>query len=273
MNTAVNSINEGATARAFDKQSTSFDESFSSNPIVQYKRQRVREHALSYLQPGSRILELNAGTGEDAIFFAGQGHSVHSTDISVGMQQALAQKVKQFKLEHRISYELCSFNTLENLQNKGPYDMIFSNFAGLNCTNNLDKVLHFFSPLLKPGGLVTLVVMPKFCLWETMLAFKGRFTTAFRRFSGKAKAHIEGEYFHCWYYNPSYIIREMKNSFDLLGLEGLCTLVPPSYFENFTEKHPVLYDWLKKKEDRWKSRWPWKYIGDYFIISLRKKPV
>ena len=99
--------------------------------------------------------------------------------------------------------------------NRGPYDLIFSNFAGLNCTNELDKVLQSFDSLLKPGGIVTLVILPKFCLWEFLLLFKGKFKTAFRRFSGSkgAKAHIEGEYFRCWYYNPSFIRKHLKNSF------------------------------------------------------------
>jgi hypothetical protein len=115
--------------------------------------------------------------------------------------------------------------------------------------------------------------MPKFCLWETLLLFRGKFETAFRRiFSRKGvKAHIEGEYFTCWYYNPPYVIHHMGNIFELLAVEGLCTLVPPSYLENFPVKRPRLYNWLKRKEDRLKSKWPWKNMGDYFIISFRKK--
>src|SRR3569833_2300535 len=112
-------------------------------------------------------------------------------------------------MNRRISYELCSYTNLNELKNKGPYDLIFSNFAGLNCTDELDKVLSSLSLLLNPGGLVTLVILPKFCLWETLLLFKGKFRTAFRRFlAGKgAKAHIEGVYFKCWYYDPSFVIR------------------------------------------------------------------
>ncbi len=63
--------------------------------------------------------------------------------------------------------------------------MIFSNFAGLNCTGKLDQVLLSFDPLLKPGGLVTLVLLPPFCVWETALVLKGKFKTAFRRFFSK----------------------------------------------------------------------------------------
>ena len=41
--------------------------------------------------------------------------------------------------------------------------------------------------------------------------------------------------------------------------------------EGFAEKHAKVYAFLKAKEDKWKSKWPWKNIGDYYIISLRKK--
>jgi ubiquinone/menaquinone biosynthesis C-methylase UbiE len=233
----------------------------------------VREHLRQFVIPGSKILELNAGTGEDAVHFAQEGHCVHATDISAGMQARLAEKVKQHQVENKVTHEICSFADLDNLSQQGPYDLIFSNFAGLNCTSELGKVLRSFKPLLKANGVVTLVLLPKFCLWETALAFKGKIKTAFRRFlSGNGrKAHIEGEYFLCWYYNPSYVKQILQNDFEVLSLEGLCVFVPPSYIENFAEKHPATFKRLVTLENRWKTKWPWKTIGDYYIISLRKR--
>ncbi|WP_428663311.1 class I SAM-dependent methyltransferase [Runella sp.] len=265
--------NEQLAQAAFSNQSGVFDALYAADTIINYKRQRVRTHILRYLKAGSAILELNSGTGEDAIFFADQGFNIHATDISLGMQQQLEQKVTERHLQHRISNEQCSFTQLDQLQNKGPYDLIFSNFAGLNCTDELDKVLASFSYLLNPGGMVTLVILPKFCLWETMLLFKGKFKTAFRRFFSRngRTAHVEGEYFKCWYYDPSFIRKHLKADFEVLNMEGLCTIVPPSYMEGFAQKHPILYGYSVRWEERLKSRWPWKYIGDYYIISLRKK--
>jgi len=263
---------EQAAAIAFSKQAPLFDELYAGDTIIQYKRQRVRDHVLQYIRPGSQILELNAGTGDDAIFFAQRGHSVHATDISSMMQSMLKEKVKLHALEDRISNELRSFTDLAHLFNRGPYDLIFSNFAGLNCTSRLQHVLHSFHALLKPGGLVTLVILPKFCLWESLLLFRGKFKTAFRRLSGSkgSKAHIEGEYFRCWYYNPSFIRNSLKGSFKVVQVEGLCTLVPPSYIEKFAERHPRSYRYLEKKENKWKASWPWRNIGDYYIITLQK---
>ncbi len=266
--------NERSAATAFSRQSVLFDDLYSGNTIIRYKRERVRKHVEQYLAPRSSILELNSGTGEDAAWFAQQGHSVHATDISAGMQQILQNKVSALDLSAMVSTELISFTQLENLQHRTTYDMIFSNFAGLNCTGELDKVLNSLSPLVKTGGVVTLVILPKFCLWEFLLLFRGKFKTAFRRFfsSKGVKAHMEGEYFKCWYYNPSFVIKQLQQDFDLLAIEGLCSLVPPSYIDGFAEKHPALFSSLKQKEEKWKRNWPWKSIGDYYIVSFRKKP-
>ncbi|MEO8415691.1 MAG: class I SAM-dependent methyltransferase, partial [Ginsengibacter sp.] len=254
-------------------QSIIFDQLYADNKIVQYKRERVRAHIKKYTQAGDCILELNSGTGQDAIWLAQQNCLVHATDIASGMLEVLRKKIMDESLESFVTTELCSFTTLKYLRHKGPYDMIFSNFAGLNCTGKLDEVLASFSPLLKPKGIVTLVLLPKFCLWEFLLLFKGKFKTATRRFLSHRgrRARVEDAYFKCWYYNPSFITKGLRAEFRLLSIEGLCTIVPPSYIENFRDEHPKLFTFLKDKEDRWKSKWPWKYIGDYYIISLQKK--
>ncbi|HEV8287258.1 MAG TPA: class I SAM-dependent methyltransferase [Chitinophagaceae bacterium] len=273
MNKTADSKYEKQAAAAFTKQSTVFDEIYSRNTIIRYKRTRVRDHVQQFINRNSSILELNAGTGEDAIYFAQQGHYIHATDISEGMLAKLSEKVRVNHLENNITHELCSFTTLAQLKQKGPYDLIFSNFAGLNCTKQLHKVLQTFSPLLKENGIITLVILPKFCLWETLLFFKGKFKTAFRRFfsSNGKKAHIEGMHFRCWYYSPSFIKKHTKQEFEVIATEGLCTIVPPSYIENFAEKHQKLFAFLKKLEEKWKCKWPWRSIGDYYIISLKKR--
>jgi len=273
MSELSNYINELKTAEAFSKQAKGFDAVYGSNTIIQYKRQRVREHVLSLLSPGASMLELNCGTGEDALFFAQRGFRIHATDVAEGMLQRLLEKASEATYSGQLTTEICSFNHLEALANRGPFDAVFSNFGGLNCTGELAKVLHSISPLLKPGGLLTLVIIPPFCLWETLLIFKGQWKTATRRFfSRKGRtAHIEGVNFKCWYYSPSYVIRQLQKDFQVEKLEGLCTLVPPSYLEGFAEKHPTLYRFLVEKEEQLKGHRPWRSMGDYFILSLRKK--
>jgi ubiquinone/menaquinone biosynthesis C-methylase UbiE len=261
-----------AALEAFSRQAKVFDDEYGNDGMIRYKRRRVRDHMLRYPGPGSRMLELNCGTGEDAMYFAGKGFHVHATDLSSAMLERVEEKMTGQETGGRITTERCSFHELENLQDKGPFDHIYSNFGGLNCTGRLDEVLRSLPPLLKPGGTVTLVIISKFCLWEFLLLFKGRFKTAFRRFlsTGGRKAHIEGTYFKCWYYTPRYIRKHLGKEFEQIALEGLCTLVPPSYVKSFDSKHPKLFRTLSRLEEKWKSSFFWRSSGDYFIISLRK---
>jgi ubiquinone/menaquinone biosynthesis C-methylase UbiE len=269
----IDHVNEISVAAAFSGQAPVFDVIYGDDPIVNYKRTSVREHIMRYLRTGDEILELNCGTGEDSLYFAGKGFKLHATDISEGMLFVLNQKKELSVATQSITFENCSFTELKNLKNRGPFDYIFSNFGGLNCTGNLDKVLLSFNDILRPGGHVSLVVISRFCFWETLLLFKGKFKTAFRRFlsSGGRQAHVEGHIFTCWYYSSSFIAHSLKADFDLIRVEGLCTIVPPSYMEGFAQKYPRIFAYLCRQENKRKNSFPWKYIGDYFIITLKKK--
>lgn len=264
---------EKQTAEAFSAQAPVFDKLYQEDGIIRYKRERVRSHLEQYLTPAASVLELNAGTGEDALYLLEKGHRVHATDLSEKMIGQLAAKTIAYHQQGCISYQQLSYHQLENLNNKGPYDCIFSNFAGLNCTGSLDAVLQQLPVLLKKGGIITLVILPRFCLWELLLIFRGKFKTALRRLFAVngSPAKIDEYHFRCWYYHPRYIIKHLNKTCDLLSTEGLCTIVPPSYLENFSDKYPRLFRWLCKQENKYKQSRPWKYIGDYYIISFRKK--
>lgn len=185
---------------AFGKQSFVFDDIYGKNITIQYKRKRVRDCFEKHLPAQANILELNAGTGEDTLYFAEKGYLIHATDVSADMLFHLQQKAATLKEADNITTEKISFTELNNLKHQKQYDAIFSNFGGLNCAEDLSVVLQSFNSLLKPDGIVTMVIMPRFCLWEFLLILKGDFKTALRRFKGGksgATAHIDGVYFKC----------------------------------------------------------------------------
>ena len=273
MSVLSNHINEIKVSDAFSKQSGVFDHLYTGDAIIQYKRSRVRKHILSHAKKEGSMLELNCGTGDDAVFFAQSGFTVHATDISMGMLDVLKKKIHGKSYESRITTEKCPFTNLEFLSNRKTFDYVYSNFGGLNCSAELEKVLRSLDGIVSKGGIITLVIISDFCLWETLLLFKGKIKTAFRRFfaGGGRKAQVEGHVFKCWYYSPSFVKKCLQHRFEFLSLEGLCTIVPPSYIEKFAENHPATFRFLVNKEDKWKTRWPWNRIGDYYIISFRKK--
>src|SRR4030095_16614119 len=109
MNQSQLTIEEKSALAAFSKQAPEFDRLYENDAIIGYKRARVRDHIDSFLPAQSSILELNAGTGDDAVYFAQQGHAIHATDISPAMMERLVNKVNENGMQASISNELCSF--------------------------------------------------------------------------------------------------------------------------------------------------------------------
>ena len=258
-------------AIAFSKQSSSFDQIEEENLILQYMRKRIHDHCLRFFPAKAKILEMNCGTGIDAVFFAQQDMSVVATDVAPGMIDTLKSKIDRLKLNDSVSAHLCSYTDLPAFQT-GPFDVAFSDFGGLNCVQDLKPVVAGIKRNLKQGGVVTLVVMPKVCPWEMLLALKGNFKVAFRRFKkGGAESHLEGEYFKTFYFSPAYIRRVFGEEFALVELEGLCSLVPPPYFEFFPVRFKRIFKMLTRLEKSIRFAYPFNRTADHFIITLRRK--
>src|SRR6185369_6716905 len=79
--------------KAFSRQADHFDADDLSNPILLSWRQKIYTHVECFMQKGSRILELNAGTGIDAAHFVQNGHTVLATDIAPGMIDKIQDKI------------------------------------------------------------------------------------------------------------------------------------------------------------------------------------
>lgn len=264
-------MQEKSVSEAFSRQAESFDALDVQNPILQYMRREVREQALQLLKPGDKILELNAGTGLDAVFFAEKGFGVHATDNATGMINIIKRKTGEKKLSSKITVQQCSFNNLELLfENK--FNHIFSNFGGLNCAENIQAVIQQFDSLLLPGGTATLVMMPPFCPWELTLAFKGNFKTAFRRLKKNGTvSHLEGMFFYTYYYTPASVIKFFGKNFSVSSLKSMGLITPPPYLDAFARKYPSLFKMLIMIEKKLHALPPFRSWGDHFILSMKKK--
>jgi ubiquinone/menaquinone biosynthesis C-methylase UbiE len=266
------SENTYAINRAFTKQSDGYDSYDASNAILIWMRRQVRNHVLAHLKKDARILELNAGTGLDAVFFAEQGHRVYATDLSDGMVRQIQKKITDLKLEDALVVKQCSYTELNFISDKG-FDYVFSNFGGLNCIPDLTRVIRHLPPLLKPGAIITFVLMPPVCPWEISKILKGKWKEAFRRFNKKgAPSHLEGEYFPTFYFTPAQAVKAFGPDFKKINLQGLATFSPPPYAENFTKKYSSTYKlltWLDEKT----SRLPLcRSYADHFILTMQYNP-
>ena len=259
----------GHVGDAFSGQAPIFDAFDDANPILRWMRTRVRGHVLRLLGPGSRLLELNAGTGLDAAFFAEHGHFVHATDLAAGMVAQLRGRIAARGLAGRVTAEQRSYTDLAALP-AGAFDGIFSNFGGLNCVPDLAPVVAQFGRLLKPGGVVVLVVMPRVSPWELAAALKGHFRMAVRRFRfGGVMAQVEGSAFRTWYFDPAALSRAFGPAYECLGWQALGALVPPPHLVGLPRRFPGLFGLLCRAEARVAGWWPFRNWADHVILTMR----
>lgn len=257
---------------AFSRTAEHYDLFAEDHPHLARMRRKVYDHFLPYLPPGGQVLELASGTGTDAIYLAGQGLQVHATDIAPGMLARLEAKVARLGLSDRVTTQRCSFTNLDGIQG-GPYDAVFSNLGGLNCLSDLRPVIRSLPRLLRPGGVVTWVLMPRVCLWELAMLLTGQVRFALRRLpTHGTMAQLEGLHFKVYYFTPKQVVDAFGDDYRLLAVEGLSVITPPAESKNLAKRHPRLYRALCRLDDRLSRRSPWWGWGDFFILSVRYEP-
>lgn len=264
-------------AAPFDHIASTYDSMFTKSAIGQLQRKRVWSYIEGIMPDlkGFEMLELNCGTGEDAVLFGERGFNIVATDISAEMLKVTQKKAEQYSMQHRISshyLDLESFN--ETLFDK-KFDLVFSNFGGLNCINpeSLKKLLENLPSILKPGGRFVGVIMPKFCAWETVFfLLRLQFKKAFRRLTSKEViSDLHGVNMKTWYYHPQQIRNWSKGKFKLISIRPVGVALPPSYLERFfsLKKRWLLH--LNNFEKKLSRTSILSGMSDHFVIDLQLK--
>lgn len=254
--------------RAFTAQSPQYDAWDQANPVLQRWRRQVYNHVQNFLAPHAHILELNAGTGIDAVYFAKQGHRVLATDLSDGMVGQIQQKAVSNNLPNLTVRQL-GFDQLQ-LLSPGKFDYVFSNFGGLNCIQNLTLISRHLPEYLKPHGFVTWVVMPPFCPWESMGLWKGHWKAAMRRWNKNGtQAHVGGHHFKVFYHSLTAVREALGPSFRLVKCQSLGLVSPPASSHNFIRRHPTLNSLLIEIDRVFAHRFPFNRWGDHLILTFK----
>ena len=258
-------------ADAFTRTAARYDAFAADHPHLTRMRGKVYARVASVVPAGAHVLELNAGTGTDAVALAQRGYRVTATDIAPGMLARARDKVASHALEGRVTVEECSFLELDRIGG-GPYDAVFSNLGGLNCVADLRPVVAGIDRLLAPGGVAVMVVMPPICLWELGLVVTGNFRLATRRLTrGGTRAHLEGRHFQVHYFTPRQVVAAFGPGYDVLRVEGLSVVTPTAESKGLARRHPKVYAFLARIDDVLSPRAPFSRWGDFFIAVLRRR--
>src|SRR5579864_5292903 len=106
---------------AFDAIAESYDSLFTTSLIGRSQRAAVWRKAQTVFRAGDRVLELNCGTGTDALFLASFGIAVTACDASPRMiEQAHKQKTVEAP-SAAVDFRVLSTERLDEL----PSDLVF----------------------------------------------------------------------------------------------------------------------------------------------------
>ena len=256
----------------FDKAAQNYDTTFTNSVIGKLQRDLVYHQFSKVINKHNpkTILEINCGTGEDAIWLAEQKIEVIATDISSTMIEIAKSK----SILENLTFIQTDINQIDSDFSTKKFDLIFSNFGGLNCLS-LSEMTAFFKNVaqhLSAKGHLVLVIMPKSTLWEQFyFLLKLDFKNAFRRKKEYAIANVDGEKVTTYYYNPKDIVNLANTNFVVKQINPIGFFVPPSYLEPFFKNKPKMISDLSELEQKIKNRsWLSKY-ADHYLIVLEKK--
>jgi ubiquinone/menaquinone biosynthesis C-methylase UbiE len=112
---------------SFDNSALTYDETFTNSNIGRYLRQHVHEYLNLNLPKDRklRILELNCGTGEDAILLAKKGNFVTASDASVNMLEVAKNKVSKLNEYLQINFKQIDITGIDKFPFIEKFDLIF----------------------------------------------------------------------------------------------------------------------------------------------------
>ena len=253
-------------AAAFDAIADDFDGRFGEWASVAAQRRAVRRTLLDAFPEGSRLLEIGGGTGADAQWLAERGRHVFVTDASPAMVRAAGARLGPE------AAECLAIEQLHQLAERGErFDGAFSNFAALNCVDDLSPVGDAMQRLVKPGGRLVVVVFGTFCPGEMITELvRGRFGHCFRRFArGQVAASLSGRRFTVRYHRRGDLERALSPWFELRTARAIGLFVPPSAAEPWISLHPRLLSLLEAADRAVPDAAA--FLGDHVLYRFERR--
>ncbi len=258
-------------ALVFDRMAKEYDEVFTRSMIGRAQRDAVWNVITTVFPPGSHLLELNCGTGEDALFLAQNGISVTACDASEQMIGIASERLCKEAPDAPIAFNHLATENLRQLKPTTGFDGAFSNFSGLNCVADLEQTADDLAMLLSPGAPLLICLSTRYCAWEVLwYAFHGNLRKAFRRWPGKAAAK-SGEHIIDVYYPTLQQVQKLFSPFFVLrSCTGIGVTVPPSYVEAWIRRHPRLLRSLRAIDKTISSLPGFRVLGDHMLLHFER---
>ncbi|HET7816703.1 MAG TPA: methyltransferase domain-containing protein [Sphingomicrobium sp.] len=254
-------------AAPFDSLASVYDCSFSDSEIGRHMRAATWRRMDAAFQPGQHVLELNCGTGEDALHLARRGIQVAATDQSEEMLNVARAKIGRAGLTGRVTFHRLAIEELPDLEG-GEFDGVLSNFGGLNCVEDVRSAAERLASILRPGARALLCVMGPVVPWEWgWFLAGGQPRKAVRRLR---RGGVRWRGLTVRYPSIRAIRRAFAPHFVQRRVSALGVLLPPTYVDAPWARHPAVLRALDRFERRIETFGPLPWLADHFLIELER---
>jgi ubiquinone/menaquinone biosynthesis C-methylase UbiE len=258
--------------RAFDGVAAYYDDIFTKSQIGRAQRDAVWDLLAKTFHPGDSVLELNCGTGEDAIFLGRRGVSVLALDASAQMVTVSERRLLSEAPSIPVEFRQLSTERIEDLGCNRRFDGVFSNFSGLNCVADLGATAADLSGLVRPGASLLLCLSSRYCVAEILYFLcRGNPEKAFRRCRGYSAATIGGIEIGVHYLSVRQLRSAFLPHFRLVSYRGVGVAVPPSYCDSWARNHPRAFWLLRRIESAVASLPILRASGDHILLHLERE--
>jgi SAM-dependent methyltransferase len=250
----------------FDTLAEDYDRTFTDTRVGRWMRDASWRRCDALFPAGAHVLEVNCGTGEDAVHLAQRGVRVTATDASEAMVAIAGRKVEAAGVGDRVQVLRLAIEELG--PHLGRFDGVLSNFGGLNCVGNLAAVARALAEVVRPGAPGFVCVMGPRVPWEwAWFLWRGDAGRAGRRLrpGGTAWRGLTIRY-----YSAGDVRRAFAPSFRVTRVSALGAIMPPPFAESWALAHPRLAASCARVERLLETTWPLPALADHVVVELER---
>jgi SAM-dependent methyltransferase len=248
--------------KAFDRAAPRYDAGLAGNaPALVFRRVFVAL-LLRAFPPGSRLLDLGCGTGEDAVALAESGRFVHAIDVSAAMVERARAKARERGVDgSRVSFDV---RAAEECDEAGAavYDGAYADFGALNCAD-LARVGGALAWALRPRAPVLLSLMGR----RPLPALLRRLVTGRGARRGQVTPRVAEVPVPTWYATVGEARRRLGPAFAWQSTRALGVLMPGPQHGSWAERNPQAFGVLAALESGIRGFPLLRGLGDHIVLE------
>jgi SAM-dependent methyltransferase len=260
----------------FDNVAYVYDHHIFGNKINTLLRDRSLELLRKVFAPAHHIVEIGCGSGAETLSLLEEGKEVVAVDISPKMLEVISQKAKERGLSERLRTVNLPARDLSHLISTfgpGSFDAGYSTYGALNSEPGIRSLPPALHTLLRPSGPFVAGAYNRWCLFEMLgYGLRGKWGRVLGRIGSSVPVGSSRFCIDVFAYSAPYLGSLFRPYFRVERVEGVPFLLPPSdlvkYLDKFQRREMTLRRWDKALG----KTWPFNYLGDHFLLTMRRVP-